>query len=76
MKFQNKISSLDKISICSSSISENLPTNQLSNIPWRRHEIKYSNNEAYIDLTEEIDAIIDRNGTTLMCEIQGYVSEM
>ena len=37
--------------------------------------VKYTNNEAYFDLIEEIDAIIDRNGATVMCEIQGYVSE-
>jgi hypothetical protein len=37
--------------------------------------VKYTNNEAYFDLIEEIDAIIDRNGVTIMCEIQGYVSE-
>ncbi len=36
--------------------------------------ITYTNNEAYFDLIEEIDAIIDRNGVTVMCEIQGYVS--
>ena len=38
-------------------------------------DIKYTNNEAYFDLIEEIDAIIDRNGVTVMCEIQGYVSD-
>jgi len=37
--------------------------------------VKYTNNESYFDLIEEIDAIIDRNGVTVMCEIQGYVSE-
>jgi hypothetical protein len=37
--------------------------------------VKYTNNEAYFDLIEEIDTIIDRNGATVMCEIQGYVSE-
>jgi len=36
--------------------------------------VKYTNNESYFDLIEEIDAIIDRNGSTVMCEIQGYVS--
>ncbi len=36
--------------------------------------VTYRSNEAYFDLIEEIDAIIDRNGATVMCEIQGYVS--
>ncbi|CAF3023204.1 unnamed protein product [Rotaria sp. Silwood2] len=54
-------------------ISNTLPSSQLSNIPWRRMGVKYTNNEAYFDLIEEIDAIIDRNGATIMCEIQGYI---
>ena len=52
-----------------------MPSNQLSNVPWRRFGVTYRSNEAYFDLIEEIDAIIDRNGVTVMCEIQGYVSE-
>jgi hypothetical protein len=56
------------------SISSTLPSNQLSNIPWRRLGVTYTNNEAYFDVIEEIDAIIDRNGAIVMSEIQGYVS--
>jgi AP-3 complex subunit mu len=36
--------------------------------------VKYTNNEAYFDVIEEIDAIIDKNGATVMSEVQGYVS--
>lgn len=36
--------------------------------------MKYTNNEAYFDVIEEIDAIIDKSGTTVIAEIQGYVS--
>ncbi|CAF0751742.1 unnamed protein product [Didymodactylos carnosus] len=54
-------------------ISTTLPSSQLSTIPWRRTGLKYTSNEAYFDLIEEIDAIIDKNGTTVMCEIQGYI---
>lgn len=57
------------------SISSTLPTVQLSNIPWRRQGIKYTNNEAYFDCIEELDVIIDKNGSTIMCEIQGYVRD-
>jgi AP-3 complex subunit mu len=55
--------------------STNLPTGQLSNIPWRRSGVKYTNYEAYFDVIEEIYAIIDVNGSVIMCEIQGYVSK-
>ena len=54
-------------------MSSTLPSVQLSNIPWRKQGIKYTNNEAYFDCIEEIDAIIDKNGSNVMCEIKGYV---
>lgn len=56
------------------SVSATLPTGQLSNVPWRRSGVKYTNNEAYFDVTEEVDAIIDKAGGTVAAEIQGYVS--
>lgn len=57
------------------SVSDILPTGQLSNIPWRRSGVKYTNNEAYFDVIEEVDAIIDKTGATVFAEIQGYVME-
>lgn len=57
-----------------SSVSGTLPSGQLSAIPWRRSSVKYTNNEAYFDVIEEVDAIIDKNGQTVFAEIQGYVS--
>lgn len=57
-----------------SNVSGILPTGQLSNIPWRRTGVKYTNNEAYFDVIEEVDAIIDKSGATVFAEIQGYVS--
>ena len=57
------------------SVSSTLPSGQLSNIPWRRAGVKYTNNEAYFDCVEEVDAIIDKSGSTVFAEIQGYVSQ-
>ncbi|KAB7497108.1 UNVERIFIED_CONTAM: hypothetical protein RMT77_004930 [Armadillidium vulgare] len=54
-------------------VSGTLPTGQLSNIPWRRSGVKYTNNEAYFDVTEEVDAIIDKHGGTITAEIQGKI---
>ncbi len=56
------------------SVSDTLPTGQLSNVPWRRSGVKYTNNEAYFDVIEEVDAIIDKSGSTVSAEIHGYVS--
>ena len=61
--------------MCHHRVSDTLPTGQLSNVPWRRTGVKYTNNEAYFDVIEEIDAIIDRSGATVFAEIQGYVSK-
>ena len=55
------------------SVSDTLPSGQLSNVPWRRSGVKYTNNEAYFDVIEEIDAIIDKSGATVSSEIHGYV---
>ncbi|XP_076436609.1 AP-3 complex subunit mu-1-like isoform X2 [Babylonia areolata] len=63
----------DTVTGKSTSVGATLPTGQLSNIPWRRSGVKYTNNEAYFDVIEEVDAIIDRNGSTVIAEIQGYV---
>ncbi|KAK2193926.1 hypothetical protein NP493_6g10001 [Ridgeia piscesae] len=63
----------DQIMGESTSVSEVLPTGQLSNVPWRRMGVKYTNNEAYFDVIEEIDAIIDKSGSTVFAEVQGYI---
>lgn len=55
------------------SVSTELPSGQLSNIPWRRAGVKYTNNEAYFDVIEEVDAILDKSGTVVTAEIQGCV---
>lgn len=56
-----------------SNISNTLPTGQLSSIPWRRTGVKYTNNEAYFDIIEEVDAIIDKSGSVVSAEIQGCI---
>lgn len=54
-------------------VGESVPTNQISNVPWRKLGIKYVNNEAYFDVVEELDAILDKNGTIITAEINGYI---
>ncbi|XP_027934593.1 AP-3 complex subunit mu-like isoform X1 [Vigna unguiculata] len=56
-----------------SNVSDALPRATASCIPWRTAEPKYSNNEVYVDLVEEMDAIINRDGGLLKCEIYGEV---
>lgn len=54
-------------------IGESLPTNHTSNVPWRKSGIKYTNNEAYFDVIEELDAILDKNGSLVVAEINGFI---
>ena len=59
---------------CYCRVASNLPAGQLSNVPWRKAGVKYASNEAFFDVIEEIDAIIDKSGGLVTCEVQGYVS--
>jgi len=45
----------------------------MSNVPWRKTGVKYSNNEIYFDIVEEIDCIIDSNGQSVMLEVNGDI---
>ncbi|CAN1161661.1 AP-3 complex subunit mu [Linum perenne] len=57
----------------SSNVSETLPGATSSCVPWRTTDIKYANNEVYVDLVEEMDAIINRDGVLVKCEVFGEV---
>ncbi|KAI8977042.1 Mu homology domain-containing protein [Mycotypha africana] len=45
----------------------------MSNIPWRKAGVKYTQNEIYFDIIEEIDATIAANGNVVSCEAHGSV---
>lgn len=45
----------------SSNVNDTLPGATASCVPWRTTDVKYANNEVYVDLVEEIDAIINRS---------------
>lgn len=57
----------------SSNVSDILPGATASCVPWRTTDVKYANNEVYVDLVEEMDAIINRDGVLVKCEIYGEV---
>lgn len=50
-----------------------LPDGSMTNIPWRPTRPKYSTNEIYFDIIEEIDCIIDVNGLIVTSEITGHI---
>lgn len=57
----------------SSNVSSTLPGATASCVPWRTTELKHSSNEVYVDLVEEMDAIINRDGVLVKCEVYGEV---
>lgn len=57
----------------SSNVSNTLPVATASCVPWRKTDLKNTRNEVFVDLVEEMDAIINRDGTLVKCEIYGEV---
>jgi AP-3 complex subunit mu len=56
-----------------SGVSDTLPSATISNMPWRKADVKYAANEIYLDIIEEVDAIIDRNGQLISFEVTGSI---
>lgn len=54
-------------------ISEVLPTGTISNMPWRKSGVKYSQNEVYVDIVEEVDAIVDHAGRVVWSDVSGSI---
>jgi AP-3 complex subunit mu len=46
----------------------------LHSMPWRKTGVTYAQNEIYLDIIEEIDAILDRNGQIITSEVTGTIS--
>lgn len=58
----------------SAQVSDMLPDGTISNMPWRKTGVKYTQNEIYLDIIEEIDAIIDRHGLIISSEVSGVIA--
>ncbi|KNC71397.1 hypothetical protein SARC_16064, partial [Sphaeroforma arctica JP610] len=54
-------------------MSQQLPSSQLSNIPWRKSDVWYPTNDIYVDVVEEVDCTLARNGNPIGIEIRGRV---
>lgn len=57
----------------SSILSEALPKGTVSNMPWRKAGVTHPNNEIYIDIVEEIDAILSANGSIISSDVSGSI---
>ncbi|ONK63235.1 uncharacterized protein A4U43_C07F12780 [Asparagus officinalis] len=57
----------------SSNVSSTLPDAAASCVPWRKTDLKNASNEIYVDLVEEMDAVVSREGVLVKCEIYGEI---
>jgi AP-3 complex subunit mu len=56
-----------------SAVSDELPSGTVSNMPWRTAGVHYSQNEIYMDIIEEIDAIVDASGRLVSVDVSGSI---
>ena len=42
-------------------------------MPWRKCGVSHANNEIYIDIVEEIDAILSVNGGVISSDVSGSI---
>lgn len=68
------ISRITTAAIGGSNVSDVLPDGTISNMPWRKTGVKYAQNEIYLDIIEEIDAIVDKNGMIISSEVSGIIA--
>jgi AP-3 complex subunit mu len=55
-------------------VSHELPSGTISNMPWRAAGVTYTQNEIYMDIVEEIDAIIDAaSGNVVQSDVSGRI---
>jgi len=68
------ISRIASATIGGTAVSDVLPDGTISNMPWRKTGVLYSQNEIYLDIIEEIDAIVDRHGMVITSEVNGVIA--
>ncbi|CAM9537972.1 unnamed protein product [Ascophyllum nodosum] len=56
-----------------SNVSDVLPNGTVSSMPWRKADVKHSQNEVYLDIVEEVDAIVGVNGQIVSSEVSGTI---
>jgi AP-3 complex subunit mu len=49
------------------------PSGTLPNIPWRRAGVRHNPNEIYLDIIEEVDAVLDSVGNVISFDVAGCI---
>ena len=56
-----------------SGVSQKIGGGMLTNMPWRKGGIKYTNNEIYFDIIEEVNTILDKKGKPVFTDVNGCI---
>lgn len=56
-----------------SAVSDTIGEGAMSVIPWRRSGVSYAANEIFFDVVEEIDCIVESNGTLVAHDVRGAI---
>ncbi|ONM04560.1 AP-3 complex subunit mu [Zea mays] len=64
---------LNVVTSKSSTLGSKLPDAAASFVPWRRTTVKDASNEVYVNIVEELDACVNREGVLVKCEAYGEV---
>ena len=66
------MSKISSAMFSNTNVSQALNSGTISNMPWRAAGLKYAQNEIYMDIIEEVDAIID-SGNIVQSDVSGRV---
>ena len=64
---------LAQLATGTSSVACALPPGATSSMPWRAGSVKYANNEMYVDVVEEVDAMLDEQGNVVSADVSGSI---
>jgi AP-3 complex subunit mu len=71
---QTVMDKLQSVVFSNTTVSDELPSGTISNMPWRAGGVSYSQNEIYMDIVEQVDAIVDaQSGNLISSDVSGSI---
>ena len=68
------MSKLQSVVFSNTTVSDELPSGTISNMPWRAAGVSYTQNEIYMDIVEQVDAIVDAlSGNLISSDVSGSI---
>ena len=65
---------LQSVVFSNTTVSDELPSGTISNMPWRATGVSYTQNEIYMDIVEQVDAIVDAvSGNLISSDVSGSI---